>query len=140
MFDQYFSEREVNLEFKKEYISLWPGWLGKENLHALDNVSDEAWSRFNSLILEISQHFSVGLADCALGIVSFPEEIEPFLSSREQAATKDSSSFLKIVVPSLDCIITEEWDYTYILWHRNGAAIVALKPYILNARLYHFAD
>lgn len=38
---------------------------------------------------------------------------------------KDSSLFLKLVLPELGCIISEEWDYTYIVWHQNNGALEA---------------
>lgn len=53
---------------------------------------------------------------------------------------KDASLFSKFIIPDLHCVITEEWDYTYIIWHKNDGAVDALMPYILNSRLYHFSD
>jgi hypothetical protein len=40
----------------------------------------------------------------------------------------------------LGCVISEEWDYTYIIWHKNNGAVEALAPYIKASRLEHFHD
>lgn len=53
---------------------------------------------------------------------------------------KDSSLFSKYIIPELECVITEEWDYTYIIWHKNNGAVEALIPYILDSKLLHFSD
>jgi hypothetical protein len=37
-------------------------------------------------------------------------------------------------------VITEEWDYTYILWHRDVNTLEAIKPLLCEARLEHFSD
>ena len=53
---------------------------------------------------------------------------------------KDASSFSKYIIPDLECVITEEWDYTYILWHKKNGAVEALNPYIIKSGLKRFAD
>ena len=53
---------------------------------------------------------------------------------------KDSSQFSKFAIPDLQCVISEEWDYTYIIWHKNDGTVDVLKPYILNSKLHHFSD
>jgi hypothetical protein len=53
---------------------------------------------------------------------------------------KNASQFFQLVIPALDCVITEEWDYTYILWHRDVDALGAIKPLLFGARLEHFSD
>jgi hypothetical protein len=53
---------------------------------------------------------------------------------------KDASLFSQFVIPALDCVITEEWDYTYILWHRDTRALEALKPLLSDANLHHFSN
>jgi len=53
---------------------------------------------------------------------------------------KHAGLFSQYVIPELECVITEEWDYTYILWHKDNGAIDALSSYISEANLYHFPD
>jgi len=139
MFDKYFDDWEVKPQFKREYVSLWPSWLGKENIHMLDQVTKEEWSRFNSFILAISQIYKLGLVDCNAGSVTFPVNIESTLSDYSGSMNKDSSVFSKYVIPELDCVLTEEWDYTYIIWHKHNSAVDALIPYILASKLQHFS-
>ncbi len=66
--------------------------------------------------------------------------MEPLLSTYEETMRKDASQFSKFVIPDLDCVLTEEWDYTFIIWHKNNGAVDALRPYILNSMLHHFSD
>jgi len=139
MFNQYFDAWEVKPRFKKEYISLWSGWLGKENLHLLDQVSEEEWSRFNSFISVVSQKFKLGIVNCNVGNVIFPTNINSCLSNYSNSMDKDASSFAKYIIPELECVITEEWDYTYIIWHKNNGAVDTLRPYILESKLKHYS-
>ena len=62
------------------------------------------------------------------------------LSTDEESMNKESSEFTKLVVPDLGCVISEEWDYTYIIWHKNNGAVDALAPYIKAVGLEHFHD
>ncbi|MEP4309694.1 MAG: hypothetical protein ABJ364_08095 [Lentilitoribacter sp.] len=140
MFDQYFDGWEEKSIFEKEYISLWSGWLGKADCHLLDQVTEEEWSRFNSFISSISQKYKTGLVDCNEGTVSFSTEIVRTLSSHTQSMNKDASQFSKYVIPEMECVITEEWDYTYIIWHKNNGAVEALIPDILDSKLQHFSS
>lgn len=140
MYDQYFSGWDVRPQFTTEYVSLWSNWLGKEKSHLLDQVTDEEWSRFNDFISQVSQKFRLGIVDCNLGTVTFPAKIADHLSNHDVTKNKNSSQFSKYLIPELECVITEEWDYTYIMWHKNNGAVDALKPFILDARLQHFSD
>lgn len=140
IYDVFFERRAVRPEFEKEYVSLWSGWLGKERLHLLDEVSEEEWLRFNRFLLAAFEAFRMGVVDHSAQTVEFPARLEPLLSDREEAGRKDASQFSQFVIPALDCVITEEWDYTYILWHRNIGALEAVKPLISEAKLQHFSD
>ncbi len=53
---------------------------------------------------------------------------------------KDDSLFSRYVLPELDCVVTEEWDYTYIIWHKNNGAVEKLAPFITKAKLKHFCN
>lgn len=81
MFDEYFEDYEVRADFSREYVSLWPGWLGKERYHLLDEVSEKEWSRFNAWVSAISKDFRFGIASYWSEAVEFPDEIEPHLGS-----------------------------------------------------------
>lgn len=140
MFDRYFDDCEVRTGFTREYVSLWPGWLGKDRLHLLDDVSEEEWSKFNAWVSAVSRDFRVGIARYSSRVVEFTDEMEPLLSTYEETMRKDASQFSKFVIPDLDCVLTEEWDYTFIIWHKNNGAVDALRPYILNSMLHHFSD
>ena len=138
MFNKYFEKWEVKPEFNKEFISLWSGWLGEENLHMLDDVTEEEWARFNNLVRTLSKDFVIKVVDCNKQSITAISDIESVLSNYKESMNKDSSLFIKLVLPELGCVLTEEWDYTYILWHKNNGAVKTLSPYINNSGLKQF--
>jgi hypothetical protein len=140
MFSDYFEEWEIKPEYSKEFVSLWSGWLGAENYHKLDEVTEGEWSRFNTLLRNIANDFELEVANFENQSLTKIVDVESVLSTYEKSMSKNSSEFINIVVPSLGCVISEEWDYTYIIWHKNNGAVDALAPYIEAARLEHFHD
>lgn len=139
MIEDYFLDYEVRPEFNKQFISLWPDWLGKENLHKLDEVTETEWSRFNQLILEIADEFKVGVVDLKTAEVSFLTDIEQALKPYAESMNSSSRDFGRYILPDLDCLLTEEWDYTYILWHKNNGALEKIEPLIKRCELKHFS-
>ncbi len=123
MFSEYFEDWEVKPEYSKEFVSLWKGWLGKENYHKLDDVTEREWSRFNEFLISLAKDFSLELASCENWSLAKIEDIESVLSSYEESMNKESAEFIKLIVPDLGCVISEEWDYTYIIWHKNNGAV-----------------
>ncbi|MEX1667802.1 hypothetical protein AB4876_02710 [Zhongshania guokunii] len=140
MFSDYFEAWEVKSEYSKEYVSLWKGWLGQENLHKLDEVTESEWCRFNVLLRSLASDFALEVANCEKQSLTKISDIETVLSSYNQSMDKEPSAFTKFIIPELECVISEEWDYTYIIWHKNNGAVEALSPYIKAASLEHFND
>ena len=140
IYNRFFEHGEVRSEFTMEYISLWSGWLGMERLHLLDEVSEIEWSRFNQMLLATFKAFRMGVVSRAAETIEFPAELEPLLHDYQASMQKDASQFSQFVIPELDCVITEEWDHTYILWHRNNGALEAIEPLLGDAKLKHFSD
>ena len=140
MFSDYFEEWEVKPEYSKEFISLWSGWLGKENYHKLDEVTENEWDRFNSFLKSISEKYSIEKVDFEAQSITKVDNIETLLSSYSESMNKDSSMFTNIVLPELECVISEEWDYTYIIWHKKNGAVEALSPLLESDGLKHFHD
>jgi hypothetical protein len=140
IYDAFFEDGEVRPDFRKEFISLWPGWLGIERLHLLDEVGVDEWLRFNRMLLLAFENFRMGIVDHAVGSVEFPARLEPFLSDYQESRQKGADQFSQFVIPALDCVITEEWDYTYILWYREPRALEAVKPLLSEAKLQHFSQ
>lgn len=140
IYDVFFEHGEVRPVFRKEYISLWSGWLGKERLHLLDEVSEDEWQRFNHMLIGAFGTFRMGVVNRTVETVEFPKQIEPLLSDHREAMHKDASQFAQFVIPELDCVISEDWDYTYVLWHRGTGALEAMKPLLSKAKLKHFSD
>jgi hypothetical protein len=140
MFDEYFEDWEVKQDFMREYISLWPGWLGVKKLHLLDEVNESEWSRFDSFVLDISKKYAVGIADCNAKIVIFPENIATTFCNFSQSQEKTSAEFSNYIIPELNAMMTEEWDYTYIFWYKDSAVVKTLSPFISDSKLHHFSS
>jgi hypothetical protein len=140
IYKHFFEDGEVRSEFRKEYISLWSGWLGKERLHLFDEVSEDEWLRFNRMLLAAFGAFRMGVVKREAENLDFPAQLEPLLNDYQGTMQKDGSQFSQFVIPALDCVITEEWDHTYILWYRDTVALDAIKPLLVEAKLKHFSD
>lgn len=139
MYHKYFQDSEVKSEFKKEYISLWSGWLGENNQYKLDSVTEHEWQRFHHFLVLLGNKFHIQKVNWNTETLTKIPNISAILDSYEQSMDKDSSQFYQFVVPELECVITEEWDYTYIVWYRDNITVAALAPYIEKAGLCHFS-
>jgi|TARA_R110001583_G_scaffold162764_1_gene315031 hypothetical protein len=139
MYHSYFEDWEVKEEFTKEFVSLWDGWLGEES-YKLDLVTENDWNRFNEFIKSISQNYEIKLVNCNNEELLDINNIQDTLSNYEESMNKDYSLFSKYILPDLNCVITEEWDYTYIIWHKNNGAVEVLSPLIEKAKLKHFVN
>jgi len=139
MYHSYFLNWEVKENFTKEFVSLWSGWLGEES-YKLDLVTEKEWSKFNEFVKLISQNFELKLVDCdsekLLDIINIDDTFSNYADSMD----KGSSQLSKYVIPELNCVVTEEWDYTYIIWHKNNHAVEQLAPLIKQVKLAHFAN
>lgn len=140
MFSKYFEEWNIKPDYSKEFVSLWSGWLGEENYYKLDEVTEKEWMRFNDWIRILAENFTIETVDCKNQSTSKVKDIESVLAGYEESMNKDSTLFTKLVIPELDCVISEEWDYTYIIWHKDNGAVEALTSSITKAGLKHFND
>jgi len=140
MYSKYLVDGEIKPEYTKTFISIFDGWLGEANLHKLDEVTAKDWSKFNDLIRKVAQVYKIQRVDSEKEIFVPVNDVEKLLSNYEEAMDKDSSEFTRIFIPSLDCIISEDWDYTYILWCSNSESVEKLKPLIEEAGLFSFRD
>ncbi|MBD3904955.1 hypothetical protein NAL32_09800 [Chryseobacterium sp. Ch-15] len=138
-FNEYFDDFEVKDRFKKEFISLWTGWLGKENSHQLDEVTESDWSRFNSLIKLIFKNYRMQIVDLRERKLNDINKIEETFSNYKDSMNKTTDKFSIYVIPELECIISEDWDYTYIIWYTNKTVIEKLEPFIEKSGLHHFS-
>jgi len=138
MLAQYFQGWDVTPEYRPEFISLWPGWLGPENYHLLDCVAESEWQRFNDLLALIASRYEVLAANLELGQLSAIASSNEITQTYAAAMTKDASQFTRIVIPELDCVVSEDWDFTYIVWHKDRTAIDSLAPLVERAGLHHF--
>jgi len=92
------------------------------------------------MLLAASGAFRMGVVNHAAEAVEFPAQLQPLLDNYQAYLEKDGSQFFQFVIPALDCVITEEWDYAFILWHRGSEALEAIKPLLVEAKLKHFSD
>ena len=140
MYDHYYEDWQVKITFNKEYVSLWDGWLGKDNYHKLSEVTEDDWSRFGKLIKLIAKDYDIERVDTDLRELFPVNDIDEILSSFKDSMEKESDEFTKIVIPKLKCVITEDWDFTYIIWHKSNGAVESLASYIKAAKLCQFTD
>ncbi len=137
-FEDYFKDLEVRQEYKKEFISLWNGWLGEKSYHKLDEVTEQDWNKFNHLIKLIADKYNILLVDFSKKKLIKIDDIEDTLSNYEDSMKKSSDEFSYYVIPQLNCIINEDWDYTYIIWYQKNI-IEKLDKMIKEVGLYHFS-
>jgi len=140
MLKTYFNDWDVRPEFNKEFVSIFAGWLGKENLYKLDDVTESEWSRFNSLLQLLHQNHGLYIAELSSNTCAKIEDIKTILSSYKESINKPSDQFTKIILPELNAVFTEEWDYTWILWTKNRGAVETLSPLIKDVGLFHWHD
>lgn len=137
-FSDYFNDSEVKNGFKKEFISLWTAWQGKENYHKLDDVVESDWKKFSNLIINISKHYEILIADLDKTKLIKIDNIEKTLSSYKEYLNKPCTQFSNYVIPQLNCVLEEHWDYTYILWYKNYETVEKLSFIIEESGLFHF--
>ena len=141
MFETFFQDWAVKPGFDKEFVSIFDGWLGMENYHKLDDVTQVEWSRFNCFLRLLNQNYRLYIVDLESSVCTAIDDIESILkSSYKESMNDEYDQFTKIVVPGLDAVYTEEWDYTWIVWHKNNGAVEALSPLIERAGLFHWHD
>ena len=138
MYEEYCADHSFKSDFKPEFVSLWDGWLGKDNLHKLDEVTPIEWGKFNTLLRQLSQHYTLLAISHETKQVAKVSDIEAYLSTYEQAMNKDSDQFSSFIIQELSCAISESWDHTYIIWHREKGEIELLSPLIKACDLEHF--
>ena len=106
----------------------------------MDEVTELEWQGFNTLLRSIVAKYQVEWVDCTTGTLTKIIDIENVLSTYEEAMSKNHTQFAKYIIPELNCVISEEWDYTYIIWHKNNGAVEKLTPLIAQAGLFSFHD
>ena len=136
--DEYFNTcHEVKPDFKKEFVSIFEGWLGSANLHKLDEVGGEDLERFNSLLRLLFRDYTLHAVDLEKGRSEKLECVDAICDSLAQNLNEEYEQFYRLIIPELGAVFTEEWDYTWILWHRDNGAVEALSPLIAEAGLHH---
>ncbi|WP_341665117.1 hypothetical protein [Vibrio sp.] len=98
------------------------------------------FERFNTWIRLISKNFTILEVSLKTETLSEMSDVESILSDFESSQDKTSAEFIRIVIPELECIISEEWDFTYIIWHKNNGAVDKLQSSIKNAGLKSFSE
>jgi hypothetical protein len=140
MIGEYFQDCEVRDEFQKEFISIFNGWLGKENLHKLNEVQESDWKKFNVFIELLATCFEVMLVNPERTSAHPIKNIADIQTTLSQALAKEATQFTTLIIPSLNCIVSEDWDFTFIIWYKNKATINAIAPLVKKAGLYHFSN
>ncbi|MEO9875964.1 MAG: hypothetical protein ABJM26_07715 [Anderseniella sp.] len=139
-FETYFHDTAIKPSFTKEFISIFDGWLGKDNLHQIDDVTEKDWSRFNELLRLLSKNYDLYRVDLGAQCLQKITDIQTVLNTHQESELKQSAEFTTIAIPELNAIYAEDWDCTWILWHMNNGAVETLSPLIDQSGLFHWAD
>ncbi len=137
-YEEYCVDYAFRPEFKPEFVSLWSGWLGMENLYKLDEVTLDEWDRFNVFLRRLAQRYTLFSVSHEAKSVTEVVRIEDFLSTHAQARNKEAVHFSIFLIPELSCAVSESWDYTYIIWHKESGVVETLSPLITACELAHF--
>jgi hypothetical protein len=140
MISEYFDDWEVKDEFSQEFISLWEGWLGRDNFHKLDEVTELEWKGFNLLIKFMHTKFEMYAVDIEKENIYKLIDLNSYLPSYTEDMDRGEINFTTIIIPSLNAVLAETWDYTYILYHKDNGAVEELKPLIKKSNLFNFSD
>ena len=140
MYCQYFKDGEVRGEYSKEFVSLWGGWLGSENYHKLDEVEPQDWEKFNTFVSKVYSLYEMYTVTEEGEVLEKVNDISDVLSNYEESMNKECSQFTKLVLPSVPCVITEEWDYTYIIWYKDREKIAGILRCAKEVGLEHFQE
>ena len=140
MYSDYFNDWDIKPNFKQEFICIFDGWLGEEKFYKLDMVTEKEWSSFNIFIKLIFNKYQLYIAEHENESCKKVKDVDSILSTFEETMNKEPSQFTMLIIPELNCAITEDWDYTYILWHKNNGAVENLAPLMKQAGLYHFKN
>lgn len=129
-------------------ISVFEGWLGKENYHLLENVSDavdsERKARFKlfhqSLFqeAEIYRFYFKGVSGKNILYKSFltAESFYEYCGS-------ECSNNIALVIPKYECIYVGGFDYTNIIYYKSTEKIAELIRLVQLSGLYtikHWAE
>ncbi|MEM5518618.1 hypothetical protein WNY37_16795 [Henriciella sp. AS95] len=122
-------------------MSLWDGWLGKERYHLLDEVTRDDDAKFAAFWRAVASEFDAYTVDLdrnSLDLIAPSNDLLTIEIISDGSRT--ANEFIKLIIPSLDCMITEEWDYTLIIWHRTQPAPARLLELVEQAGLKYFLD
>jgi len=140
MINEYFENSEVKEEYEKEFISIFNGWLGEKNLYKLGEVTEQDWLKFNTLLNEIVNNYKTYSVNSSNETCNLVKNLSEITSTYNESMNKEASQFTKLIIPELHSVLTEDWNYTYILWHKKNGAINELAPLIKSAGLYQFNE
>ncbi|EEX30845.1 MULTISPECIES: hypothetical protein [Vibrio] len=138
--EYYNNEDEIRSEFHKEFISLWRGWLGRDEFYKLDEVTEIEWSRFNHLLKLLHCQYEMYVVNWDSREAKLVDNIDNLLPTYEEAMNRGSANFSQFIIPELNAVLTEECDYTFIFWHINNGSREKLEPWIRTAKLFNFRD
>ena len=139
MISEYFDDWEVKDDFSQEFISLWEGWLGRDDFYKLDEVTELEWKGFNQLIKFMHSKYEMYAVDIENEEISKLVDLNNYLPSYTEDMGRGEINFTTIIIPSLNVVLAETWDYTYILYHKKNGALEELKPLIKKSDLFSFS-
>jgi len=138
MYSKYCREWEIKDTFFPEYICIFNGWVEEKYSYLMDEVTTKEWERFDSLVRLLAKDYKLYLINHNKKTCSLITNIENIIVSYEISMNKDATQFTEIIIPELNAVLSESWDYTYILWHKKNGAKEKVNPLVTNSKLYQF--
>ena len=122
-------------------VSVFEQWLGKDDYHLIENVSDEEdrnrASKLNLLsekLIEITRVYTYRFKGRNSDRVAFKE-----FKNREllkHYCSGSNEEYFKVAIPEYECIYLGSDDYTNIIYYRNINKLKAFLDLISDCGLY----
>ncbi|MCG9680937.1 hypothetical protein [Vibrio sp. Isolate24] len=134
--DFYDENDEIKSVLSQGFISLWRGWLTREEAYKLNQVDAYEVERFKQLIRLLYSKYDIYRAEWDSRTLHKINNIDSFLS--DYPCSFEGGDFVEIFIPSLDLLIKETYDYTFIFWYKENKVQECISSLASQVRLYTF--
>lgn len=122
-------------------VSVFDQWLGKDNYHLLENVSDKEDRKRNSKLKLFSEKLIETTRVYTYRFKGRNADRVAFKEFRSRELLKDyfngkNDKYFKVAIPEYECIYLEGDDYTNIIYYRNIDKLNELLDLISICGLY----
>lgn len=94
------------------------------------------WETFNQLVRLLHSEYEMFAVNLERESINKLEDIDKYSPTYEEDMDRGQMNFSTINIPSLNAVLEETWDFTYILYHENNGTVETLKPLIKKQFVY----